>query len=158
MTEFILPDAIGLAGGDVWSSSAIDVRQVFQGLEIGGVSGKEIAHMTGVAPSTVSKWRKQSAKPAANVVQYLTLVLADVIQTREGLLDAMEDVPLSWRLGRESELAAMRQALKRQEQINNVLPAAAIRDGARLFKEWLMKRRPAPGQMPAPATQIRVSA
>ncbi len=158
MTEFILPDSIGLTGGDVWSASAIDVRQVFQGLETGGVSGKEIAQMTGVAPSTVSKWRKRAAKPAANVVQFLTLVLADVIQTRENMLDSMEDVPLAWRLGRESELAAMRQALKRQEQINNVLPASAIRDGARLFKEWLMKQRPAPGHMPVPATQIRVSA
>lgn len=158
MAEYKLPDAIGLTGGDVWSTSAIDVRQVFQGLETGGVSGKEIAHMTAVAPSTVSKWRNGAAKPAANVVQFLTLVLADLIQTREEALDAMEDVPLAWRLGRESELAAMRQALKRQEQINNVLPASAIRDGARLFKEWLMKRRPSPGHLSVPATQIRVTA
>lgn len=158
MTGYVLSDAIGLSAGDVWSTDAIDVRQVFQGLEAGGVAGKDIAQMTGVAPSTVSKWRRGSAKPAGNVVQFLTLVLADIIQTREDTLDAMEDVPLAWRLGRESELAAMRQALKRQEQINGVLPAAAIRDGARLFKEWHLKRRPQPGSLQVAPTMIRVSA
>lgn len=158
MTGYVLSDQIGLHAGDVWSASAIDVKQVFQGLEAGGVSGKEIAAMTGVAPSTVSKWRGGSAKPAGNVVQFLTLVLADVIQSREDILDTMDDVPLAWRLGRESELAAMRQALKRQEQINAVLPAAALRDGARLFKDWLMKSKPAPQSASVAAMKIRVSA
>jgi hypothetical protein len=60
-----------------------------------------------------------------------------VIGAKERTLDAMDGVPLAWRLGRESELAAMRQSLFKQEAINRVLQPIALRDGARMFKDWL---------------------
>lgn len=115
----------------------IDVRPVFRGLADGGIAGKDIARMLGVAPSTVSKWRRGAARPNEDAVQFLTLILADVIGAKERALDAMNDMPLAWRLGRESELAAMRQALYQQEAANRALKPAALRDGARMFKDWL---------------------
>ncbi len=120
-----------------WAPGMIDVRPVFRGLADGGIAGKDIARMLGVAPSTVSKWRRGAARPNEDAIQFLTLILADVIGAKERALDAMEDVPLAWRLGRESELAAMRQSLFRQEAINRTLKPAALRDGARMFKDWL---------------------
>lgn len=127
-----------------WGSDLLDVRPVFRGLADGGIAGKQIAGILGVAPSTVSKWRRGGARPSDAQVQFLTLVLADLIRAKERTLDAMTDVPLAWRLGRESELAAMRQALVRQEVINRVLPPTAIRDGARIFKDWLMRSQAMP--------------
>jgi len=120
-----------------WAPDLIDVRPVFRGLADGGIAGKDIARMLGVAPSTVSKWRRGAAKPNEDAIQFLTLILADVIGAKERTLDAMEDVPLAWRLGRESELAAMRQSLLQQEAINRVLKPTSLRDGARMFKDWL---------------------
>jgi len=122
-----------------WDVDLVDLRPVFRGLTDGGVAGKELAKLLGVAPSTISKWRRGAAKPHENTIQFLTLILADVIGSKERTLDAMEDVPLAWRLGRESELAAMRQSLYQQEAINRVLKPTALRDGARMFKDWLIK-------------------
>jgi len=123
----------------VWAPDMIDVRPVFRGLADGGIAGKDIARMLGVAPSTVSKWRRGTARPNEDAIQFLTLILADVIGAKERTLDAMDDVPLAWRLGRESELAAMRQSLLQQESMNRVLKPTAIRDGARMFKDWLQR-------------------
>lgn len=120
-----------------WAPDMIDVRPVFRGLTDGGIAGKDIARMLGVAPSTVSKWRRGTARPNEDAIQFLTLILADVIGAKERTLDAMDGVPLAWRLGRESELAAMRQSLLQQEAINRALKPIALRDGARMFKEWL---------------------
>lgn len=133
---------------------AIDIGHVFRGLADGGISGKALAQMLDVAPSTISKWRRGSARPTGAAIQFLTLMLADQIRSKERTLDAMEDVPLAWRLGRESELAAMRQALARQESINSILPATAVRDGARMFKEWVLKTTPATPVMPTPRLRI----
>lgn len=132
----------GFPDGDVvnaWASDMIDVRPVFRGLTDGGVAGKDIARMLGVAPSTVSKWRRGTARPNEDAIQFLTLILADLIGSKERTLDAMDGVPLAWRLGRESELAAMRQSLYRQEAINRALQPIALRDGARMFKDWLQR-------------------
>lgn len=134
--------------------AAIDIGPVFRGLTDGGISGKALAHMLDVAPSTISKWRRGSARPSGPAIQFLTLMLADQIRSKERTLDAMEDVPLAWRLGRESELAAMRQALATQESINTILPATAVRDGARIFKEWVLKTTPAKPAMPLPRLRI----
>lgn len=133
---------------------AIDIGPVFRGLTDGGISGKALAHMLDVSPSTISKWRRGSARPSGAAIQFLTLMLADQIRSKERTLDAMEDVPLAWRLGRESELAAMRQALATQEGINSILPAAAVRDGARIFKAWVLKTSPARPAMPQPRLRI----
>lgn len=133
---------------------AIDIGPVFRGLTDGGISGKALAHMLDVAPSTISKWRRGSAKPSGPAIQFLTLMLADQIRSKERTLDAMEDVPLAWRLGRESELAAMRQALATQETINSILPATAVREGALIFKEWVLKTSPAKPAMPLPRLRI----
>lgn len=132
----------------------IDIGPVFRGLTDGGISGKALAHMLDVAPSTISKWRRGSARPSGAAIQFLTLMLADQIRSKERTLDAMEDVPLAWRLGRESELAAMRQALATQETINSILPATAVRDGARIFKGWVLKTSPAKPTMPQPRMRI----
>jgi len=123
----------------VWAPDMVDVRPVFRGLADGGIAGKDIARMLGVAPSTVSKWRRGTARPNEEAIQFLTLILADVIGAKERTLDAMEEVPLAWRLGRESELAAMRQSLLQQETINRVLKPTALRDGARMFRDWLQR-------------------
>jgi len=131
---------------EIWRSDFIDVRPVFRGLVDGGVSGKQIAVMLSVAPSTVSKWRRGSVRPDDTAIQFLTLILADLIQSKERTLDAMDDVPLAWRLGRESELAAMRQSLYRQESLNQALPPATIRNGARMFKDWLTRTAPKAAQ------------
>lgn len=139
-----------------WAPGLIDVRPVFRGLSDGGIAGKDIAMMLGVAPSTVSKWRRGAARPNEDAIQFLTLILADVIGAKERALDAMEDVPLAWRLGRESELAAMRQSLFQQEAVNRVLKPAALRDGARMFKDWL-DRAGAPVRAVRPQT-VRVVA
>ncbi len=133
-----------------WNANLIDVRPVFRGLSDAGLAGKDIARMLKVAPSTVSKWRRGSAKPDDAAIQFLTLMLADMIHGKERTLDAMENVPLAWRLGRESELAAMRQSLLRQETINQVLPGKAVRDGARMFKAWLQQTQPAQRRTPRP--------
>ncbi len=124
---------------NTWDADVVDIRPVFRGLADGGVSGKDLAKMLGVAPSTISKWRRGTAKPNEETIQFLTLILADVIGAKERTLDAMDDVPLAWRLGRESELAAMRKSLYQQEAINRVLKPTALRDGARMFKDWLVK-------------------
>lgn len=134
--------------------SAIDIGPVFRGLTDGGISGKALAHMLDVAPSTISKWRRGSARPSGPAIQFLTLMLADQIRSKERTLDAMEGVPLAWRLGRESELAAMRQALATQESINSILPPTAVRDGARIFKTWVLKTTPAKPAMPLPRLRI----
>lgn len=133
---------------------ALDIGPVFRGLTDGGISGKALANMLGVAPSTISKWRRGGARPTGAAIQFLTLMLADQIRSKERTLDAMENVPLAWRLGRESELAAMRQALATQEAINSVLPATAVRDGARMFKEWVLKTTPPMPVMPQPRMRI----
>jgi len=122
-----------------WAPDMVDVRPVFRGLADGGIAGKDIARMLGVAPSTVSKWRRGTARPNEDAIQFLTLILADIIGAKERTLDAMDGVPLAWRLGRESELAAMRQSLLQQEAINRVLQPTSIRDGARMFKDWLQR-------------------
>lgn len=142
--------------GGAWANDTIDVGPLFRGLADGGIAGVEIATALGVAQSTVSKWRRGSARPSDAVVQFLTLVLADVIRAKERTLDAMEGVPLAWRLGRESELAAMRQSLMRQENINRVLQPTAVRDGARLFKDWLTRTAPPPPH--ARTARVRVVA
>ncbi len=116
-----------------------EIGPVFRGLTDGGVTGKQLAKTLGVAPSTISKWRRGAAPAPGDVVQFLTLMLADLIQDKERTLDAMDHAPLAWRLGRESELAALRQALARQEVINRTLAGASVRDGARMFKNWLEK-------------------
>lgn len=139
-----------------WAPDMIDVRPVFRGLADGGIAGKDIARMLGVAPSTVSKWRRGAARPNEDAIQFLTLILADVIGAKERTLDAMDNVPLAWRLGRESELAAMRQALLQQEAINRVLKPTSLRDGARMFKDWL-QRASAPVQAMRPQS-LRVVA
>ena len=144
METFVSPTGIDEnAAMASWDANLVDVRPVFRGLSDAGLAGKDIAKMLKVAPSTVSKWRRGSAKPDDAAIQFLTLILADMIHSKERTLDAMDDVPLAWRLGRESELAAMRQSLLRQEVINQVLPGTAIRDGARIFKEWLHLTQPA---------------
>ncbi|MBO6520380.1 MAG: hypothetical protein JJ900_05735 [Rhodospirillales bacterium] len=137
MDEAMVSGAPEMEPTGAWAPDAIDVRPVFRGLSDGGIAGKDIAMMLGVAPSTVSKWRRGAARPNEDAIQFLTLILADVIGAKERALDAMENVPLAWRLGRESELAAMRQSLYQQEAINRVLKPAALRDGARMFKDWL---------------------
>jgi hypothetical protein len=48
----------------------------------------------------------------------------------------------------------MRQALAMQEGINSILPAAAVRDGARIFKAWVLKTSPARPAMPQPRLRI----
>ncbi len=121
--------------------ATLDVGPVFRGLADAGMSGRQVAQMLGVAPSTVSKWRRGNVPAPGDAVQFLTLILADLIRDKERTLDAMNDAPLAWRLGRESELAAMRQSLARQEALNATLTAPAVRDGARLFKNWLDKAR-----------------
>lgn len=152
MEAFVNPTGIDEdAAVATWDANLIDVRPVFRGLSDAGLAGKDIAQMLKVAPSTVSKWRRGSAKPDDATIQFLTLILADMIHGKERTLDAMEDVPLAWRLGRESELAAMRQSLLRQEVINQVLPGTAIRDGARMFKEWLQLTQPAQMRTPRPS-------
>lgn len=135
----VLPEMLGTDVSGAWAPDMIDVRPVFRGLADGGIAGKDIARMLGVAPSTVSKWRRGTARPNEDAIQFLTLILADVIGAKERTLDAMDDVPLAWRLGRESELAAMRQALLQQEAVNRVLKPTALRDGARMFKDWLQR-------------------
>lgn len=134
---------------------AIDIGPVFRGLTDGGISGKALANMLDVAPSTISKWRRGSARPSGPAIQFLTLMLADQIGSKERTLDAMENVPLAWRLGRESELAAMRQALATQESINSILPATAVRDGARIFKDWVIKTSPPKPAMPQPRVRLQ---
>jgi len=125
-----------------WDSDCMDVRPVFRGLAEAGIAGKDIAEILCVAPSTVSKWRRGTLCPPDASLQFMTLVLADRIGSRERTLDAMVDAPLAWRLGRESEMSAMRQALRQQEAVNRTLPAAAIRDGALLYRAWLAKMSP----------------
>lgn len=119
--------------------ATLDVGPVFRGLSDAGMSGRGVAQILGVAPSTISKWRRGNVPAPGDVVQFLTLILADLIRDKERTLDAMDGAPLAWRLGRESELAAMRQSLAQQETLNATLTAPAVRDGARLFKEWLEK-------------------
>jgi transcriptional regulator with XRE-family HTH domain len=51
-----------------WDADMVDVRPVFRGLADGGIAGKEIAMMLGVAPSTVSKWRRGSARPNEDAI------------------------------------------------------------------------------------------
>lgn len=140
---FVMSEELGVARAtesretEIWASGTVDIRPVFRGLADGGMSGKELAHMLSVAPSTISKWRRGSQHPSEEIIQFLTLVLADVIGSKERTLDAMDDVPLAWRLGRESELAAMRQNLLQQEAINRVMRPTSLRDGARMFKNWI---------------------
>ena len=53
-----------------WDVDLVDLRPVFRGLTDGGVAGKELAKLLGVAPSTISKWRRGTAKPHENTIQF----------------------------------------------------------------------------------------
>ena len=106
---------------------------LFRGLAACGVSGRDIAQAAGVAASTVSRWRNGRLAVPPETLQFLTLVLADRLQSRRaacggdgGLLQPRQ----------RGALKVPTEALREQEALNVLLTPMAVREGIRRFRHW----------------------
>lgn len=120
---------------------------VLRGLARTRLSGKEIAAIVGVSAPTVSKWRRGRTPVPAATQQFLTLLLAERMQA---MIDAHRaaTAPL-FHPRLRGEVEALKVDLDEQEAINALLPARALHDGARRFRDWLH----AQGWLPAEAAE-----
>ncbi len=116
---------------------------VFQGLETSRLSGRDIAAIVGVSPTTVSNWRTGRARMPAVTLVFLTLLLAHWLDELEYLIRARAKTGQAswfWRRAQEDHLIAGRKSLEEQDAINTALPADVRGGGARLFRDWWRAR------------------
>ncbi|MBT4934964.1 MAG: hypothetical protein HOL66_08020 [Rhodospirillaceae bacterium] len=115
------------------SSSIDEYLPVFRGLDDISISGKKIAAIAGVTPSTFSRWRAGWARVPECKLVLLTLLLAHWIDELEALSDNRDLRPRS-RV--ETRLNTTRRCLFQQEVINQTLPPETVREGSHLFRAW----------------------
>jgi len=106
---------------------------LFRGLTACGMAGQDIALCVGVAASTVSKWRTGRLTVPDDTLQFLTLVLADELESRR---EALGGVGGLFQPRLRGELKVPADALREQEALNALLPPLAVRDGIRRFRHW----------------------
>lgn len=110
---------------------------VLDGLNVSRVSGKEIAYMTGVSPSTVSKWRTGRVRMPAETMVFLTLVLAYAVEEMETLDRRWDWEASPWARQFDDQLHESRRFLRAQEARNAMLAPDAVHGGAQQFRRWL---------------------
>ncbi len=113
-----------------------DARRVFEGMERVGLSGLEIAELTGVSPPTVSKWRRGKIRVPAETLAFLTLLLANRIEEEEILYAGRDGDDGPWHRQHRDRVAEATACLRAQEDLNAALAPGSIRDGARRFRRW----------------------
>ena len=109
---------------------------VFDGLETLGMSGLEIAKVSGVSPPTISKWRNGHVLVPNEIVVLLTLVLASRLEDVFEKNEVENTVSQTWTLDQRVGLEAARENLEAQEKINHNLPPIIARAGAIRFRYW----------------------
>lgn len=114
-------------------SITVEAHPVFWGLQESMVSAREIASMLGVAPSTVSKWRRGRVKVSDTKLAFLTLFLANWLDEIEC---KMRSPTRPGGSAMELRLEAARRALRLQEARNASLPPGALSKGADNFRAW----------------------
>ncbi len=110
-----------------------DVFPVFRGMGELNVSGREIADVLGVAPGTVSKWRKGKSRMPGDLLVFLTMVLAELVNERETAA-ARDSVKPSSKVCRQVYRAE--NCLQQQEVFNSALPREDNQNGAKMFRDW----------------------
>ncbi len=113
---------------DKYDGGRAELAPVFHGLGIVGVSGKDIATALRISTASVSKWRNGHTSIPDEIMVFLTLLLGDQIGQAEAAntYKAKSDIAIDDAL----------RALHRQEQLNDGLPAVAVREGARRYRLW----------------------
>ena len=114
-----------------------DPPPVFRGLAACGLSGLDIAACVGVAASTVSKWRTGRSVAPPESLQFLTLVLADHLESRR---EALGGIGGLFQPRLRGALKVPADALREQEALNALLPPMAARNGLRRFRQWYAAR------------------
>ncbi len=114
-----------------------DPPPVFRGLAACGMSGQDVAACVGVAASTVSKWRTGRSVVTPETMQFLTLVLADQLESRR---EALGGIGGLFQPGLRGELRVPADALREQEALNSLLAPMAVREGIRRFRQWYAAR------------------
>lgn len=120
------------SGGQAIIGDRCQVMPVFRGLADAKTQGKEIAGIVGVAPPTVSKWRTGRLETPAATLVFLTLLLADRINSLQDQHRRQGRKGLRF----EATLKTIHRRLRSQEAINSQLHPGAMRQGARLFRQW----------------------
>jgi len=110
---------------------------VFRGLEELKASGKDLAAIAGVSPSTYCKWRTGHSKIPASKLVLLTMVFADLVGEHERRVMGKSGYETS-DPRQIFHLKALRRFLRHQESINIALPPLEVRDGARQYREWAL--------------------
>ena len=124
----------GQTGDEDGAAAPVRELPVLRGLARTRLSGKEIAAILGVSPPTVSKWRRGRAPIPAPTLQFLTLLLAERLHATTEAARRRESPAFHPRL--RGEIEALRDDLDEQEAINALLPARALHDGTRRFRDW----------------------
>lgn len=134
------------------------------GLEKAGIAGKYIAGVTHVSASTVSKWRTGNSVMPQNMMIFLTLVLANVIEDMEALERRLGEEGCAWNDRVDDQRYELQRLLREQEIYNAAILPEIIREGAGLFRKWLETNDAVTGTMTTrndyyiPDDQIAVSA
>jgi len=122
----------GLSDGAV--SAHLPVFGAFNDL---GLTGRDIAELSGVGAPTVSRWRTAKLRIAGDKLAFLTLVLAH-------LLDEVDETAGPFRVprarvdppGDKGPVAAARAGLALQDVLNRDLAANDVYMGAQRFRAW----------------------
>ncbi|MHA1597816.1 MAG: hypothetical protein ACTSV1_03765 [Alphaproteobacteria bacterium] len=105
---------------------------VFRGLEEAKVAGRELAAALGVTPSAYSKWRSGHIRIPRSRLVFLTLILADRLETLEAT--AGRDDPRFL-----AHLKSLRRSLDFQERLNRKLSPDDVQEGSRMYRKWWLK-------------------
>ena len=114
-------------------------QALFEGFAKVGLTGSDLAGLSGVTPPTVSKWRRGIIQIPPSRIAFFTLVLGHLIEDLRQLrnLDTSLNASRSeW--GKRVEIIeeVAGGLLKVQEQLNMEIDPCEVRLGAQMFREW----------------------
>lgn len=140
--------------GRNWVVKGADAEPVFTGLSEAGITGREIARALKVSPATVSKWRRGHTPIPAEILIFLTLMLAEQVQRLSELSSGWGASAETWHGRALGGLDRATDALAEQERRNRRLPGQAVCDGARRFRVWWNAERVVAGLGAAPMPPV----
>ena len=112
---------------DKTHSETNNFAPVFKGLALVGVTGKDMAAALRLSTASISKWRNGHTVMPDEARVFLTLMLGDHIE-RAGEYRGKVESPNRW--------DEAQHILHQQEELNNDIPAMAIREGALRYRLW----------------------